>query len=116
MTLIDDFKTRFPEFSSVDADRYIPILEDVYPCYYGGVYEGCGVEIALNLLGHLLTVEMQAGAGNPKETQSKSVGNVSISYSEGYATTSQRDSWFRTTKYGARYLLLTSRNQGGYFV
>lgn len=117
MALIDDFKARFPEFDTATVDQYIPILEDVYPCYYGGAYEGCGVEIVLNLLGHLLSVETQQGAGSPKFTQSKSVGNVSISYSEGYVPTSQRDAWLRTTKYGTRYLMLTgNRALGGYFV
>lgn len=117
MALIDDFKARFPEFDTATVDQYIPILEGVYPCYYGGAYEGCGVEIVLNLLGHLLTVETQTGAGSPKSTQSKSVGNVSINYSEGYAANSERTAWFKTTKYGARYLLLTgNRGIGGYFV
>ena len=99
------------------AEQYIPILEGVYPHYYGGGYEGAGVEIVLNLLGHLVTVETQAGAGNPKVEQSKSVGSVSVSYAAGYATTSERDAWFKTTRYGARYLILTAnRGMGGRFV
>jgi len=116
MTLIDDFKTRFPGFSAIIVDQYIPILEGVYPCYYGGVYDGCGVEIVLNLLAHLITVETQAGTASPKVVQSKSVGNVSLSYSPGHAPTSERSAWLSSTKYGARYLWLTSRRQGGFFV
>ncbi len=116
MAVIDDFKARFPEFAEADVDQYLPILEPVWSCYYGGEYTDCGKEVVLNLLAHLLTAELQAGSGNPKSTQSKSVGNVSISYSEGYASTTQRDAWLKTTKYGSRYLLLTSNNIGAFFV
>jgi hypothetical protein len=117
MSLIDDFKARFPEFDVDVVDQYIPILEGVYPCYYGGDYSDlCDKEIILNLLGHLLVSETKAGTGNVKSTQSKSVGNVSISYSAGYASTSERMAWFKTTRYGSRYLLLTRKRQGGVFV
>ena len=117
MAVVDDFKTRFPEFEATTVDQYIPILEPVWPCYWGGVYtDPCGQEIVLNLLAHLITVEISAGSENVKTAQSKSVGSVSISYSQGYAPTSERNAWLKTTKYGARYLWLTSRNAGGFFV
>ena len=117
MAVSTDFKTRFPEFDAVTVDQYIPILEPVWPCYWGGVYtDPCSQEIVLNLLAHLITVEISAGSENVKTAQSKSVGNVSISYSQGYAPTSERNAWLKTTKYGARYQLLTSRNAGGFFV
>jgi len=41
---------------------------------------------------------------------------VSVSYSEGFAATSERIGWLNKTRYGARYLLLTSRSAGGVFV
>lgn len=117
MALVDDFKARFPEFDDATVDQYIPILEPVWPCYYGGDYtDDCDKEVILNLLGHLLTAEIKAGSGNPKSEQSKSVGSVSISYTQGYAPTSERDAWLKTTKYGARYMWLTSRRSGGFFV
>lgn len=118
MALIDDFKARFPgDFDTADVDQYIPILEPIWPCYYGGEYtDPCGKEIVLNLVAHLLVAELQAGTDTSKTTESRSVGNVSISYSPGYAPTTQRDDWLRTTKYGARYLMLTARNIGGFFV
>ena len=115
MTVSTDFKTRFPEFDAVTVDQYIPILEPVWPSYWGGDY-ACGQEIVLNLLAHLITVEISAGSDNVKTAQSKSVGSVSISYSQGYAPTSERNAWLKTTKYGARYLWLTSRNAGGFFI
>ena len=117
MAVLADFKIRFPEFDAVTVDQYIPILEPVWPSYWGGRYdEPCGQEIVLNLLAHLITVEISAGSDNVKTAQSKSVGNVSISYSQGYAPTSERNAWLKTTKYGARYLWLTSRNAGGFFI
>ena len=117
MALIDDFKTRFPEFDTATVDQYLPILEPLWPCYWGGNYtEACGQEIVLNLIGHLLVVETSAGSGNVKSAQSKSVGSVSVSYSQSVAPSSERKSWLNTTKYGMRYLLLTSRSAGGVFV
>jgi hypothetical protein len=117
MAVAADFKIRFPEFDAVTVDQYIPILEPVWACYWGGRYdEPCGQEIVLNLLAHLITIEISAGSGNVKTALSKSVGNVSVSYSPGYTPTSERNAWLKTTKYGARYLWLTSRNAGGFFV
>jgi len=117
MAVSDDFKSRFPEFDAVTVDQYIPILEPVWPSYWGGDYAApSGQEIVLNLLAHLITAEISAGSDNVKTAQSKSVGSVSVSYSPGYAPTSERNAWLKTTKYGARYLWLTSRNAGGFFV
>jgi len=117
MAVSDDFKSRFPEFDAVTVDQYIPILEPVWPSYWGGDYAApSGQEIVLNLLAHLITAEISAGSENVKTAQSKSVGSVSVSYSPGYAPTSERNAWLKTTKYGARYLWLTSRNAGGFFV
>lgn len=108
---------RFPEFDEAVVDRYIPILEPVWPCYWGGAYAGpCGREIVLNLLAHMLSAEITAGSETVKTSQSKSVGSVSISYSPGYAPVSERGAWFQGTKYGARYVWLTSRNAGGFFL
>jgi len=117
MAVSDDFKSRFPEFDAVTVDQYIPILEPVWPSYWGGDYAApSGPEIVLNLIAHLITAEISAGSDNVKTALSKSVGSVSVSYSPGYAPTSERNAWLKTTKYGVRYLWLTSRNSGGFFV
>lgn len=117
MALIDDFKTRFPEFDTAVVDQYLPILEPIWPCYFGGDYaDPCDKEAALNLIGHLLTSEIQAGSSTVKEVASKSVGNVSVSYSAGHVSTSERMTWLRSTKYGMRYIMLTRHRQGGVFV
>lgn len=114
MTVIEDFKTRFPEFDTTEVDTYLPTQIEIYPCFYGGLYEDCGVEIILNLLAHMLTQETADGVESLKSENSKSVGSVSVSY--GLETKSERGLWFRSTKYGMRYLLLTRYNHGGQFV
>ena len=117
MALIDDFSERFPEFDQADVDQYLPILEPIWPCYFGGDYsEPCDKEATLNLIGHLLTTELQASSASTQKVQSQSVGNVSVSYSPGYAATSERMAWLASTKYGQRYIMLTRHRQGGVFV
>lgn len=116
MTIIDDFKARFPELDETQIDATLPNLILVYPYYWGGSYEACGQEIVLNLLAHLFVVQTNPGTGNTKSVQSKSVGNVSTSFESGYAPGSGRASWFRTTKYGMQFLMLSRQRQGGFFV
>lgn len=116
MALIDDFKARFPEFDTAVVDEYLPILEDVWPCYFGGSYtESCNKEIILNLIAHLLVDETNSGSGNVKSTQSRSVGDVSVTFSSGSYQGGQSFDYFRTTKYGRRYWMLVSRATGPRF-
>lgn len=117
MAILDDFKARFPEIPTAQADTYIPILEEVWPCYYGGSYtDKCGKEIVLNLLAHMLVSEVSTGSATVQTVASKSVGSVSVSYSTAFAATSERNGWLGTTKYGLRYLMLTRGRVGAFFV
>ena len=116
MAVIDDFKARFPEISTSDVDTYLPALIEVYTYYYGGEYKDEGVEIILNLLAHLLIQQTSSGTSSIKEESSKGVGSVSVSYASTSATSSDKIAWFRGTRYGVAYLLLTARFQGAYFV
>jgi len=117
MPIIDDFGIRFTEFDAATVNQYVPILAPLWSCYWGGSYDDpCGKEIVLNLIAHLIVGETTAGSDNIKSTQSKSVGSVSVSYSPGVAPASERKAWLSTTRYGSRYLLLTSRSAGGVFV
>ncbi len=69
MAVSDDFKSRFPEFDAVTVDQYIPILEPVWPSYWGGDYAApSGQEIVLNLIAHLITAEISAGSENVKNS------------------------------------------------
>jgi len=114
MAVIDDFKARFPEFDTDEVDTYLPTLIGLWEYYWGGEYEDEGVEIVLNLLAHMLVQETASGTGALKDETSKSVGNVSASYS--IKTNSERSLWFRATRYGMAYLLLTMHDHGGSFV
>ena len=117
MALVDDFKTRFPEFETAVVDQYLPDpLESVWPCYYGGDYSiACDKEAILNLVAHLMLLEIQTSSASPQSVASQSVGDVSQSFvaknSSGYD-----NDFFMSTKYGARFLYLTASNIGGVFV
>jgi hypothetical protein len=119
MALIDDFAERFPEFSEADVENYFPRIEPYYGCYYGGSYEGCDVEIILNVLAHLMVGEIAAASGKASpayKVASKSVGNVSVSYAHSADSQSESDAWLSTTIYGQRFLVLTRSRYGGVFV
>jgi len=115
MSLIADFKARFPEFSESVVDQYIPILEPVRSCYFVGSYTNCNREIVLNLLAHLMVIETNAGTGGLKSTNSRSVGSVSESFSSR-TTTGGNSDFFTTTKYGQRFMMLTKFRAGSKFV
>jgi len=115
MVLIDDFKTRFPEFDTAVVDQYLPIFEDVWPCYYGQAYEACNKEIILNLNAHLLVLQQSPGGAPVKEQSSRSVGSVSVSF-ESRSSASNLSDFFGSTKYGQMFLMLTSTRRRAYFV
>lgn len=117
MSLIDDFKARFPspEFDTAYVDTHLPILEEVWPCYYGGGYTACNKEIVLNLIAHLMWVDTRASATSVRETASRSVGSVSVSYVAS-KTTSELDDFFGSSKYGQRFMLLTRTRRKVFFV
>jgi len=114
MSLIDDFKARFKEFDTAVVDEYMPILEPLYPCYFGGSYTECNKEKILNLLAHLLVMETTTSQSAIKDVVSQSVGEISVSYAQLKAN--ELTSFFNTTKYGQRYLLLGSTRIGAFFV
>lgn len=121
MALIDDFKVRFPEFDSTVVDNRLPFLEDVFHCYFGANYgaNACDDEAILQLLAHLMVLDGQTQNGNQLPLQleaSKSVGSVSVSYTAGFVSSSDRDAFFGLTMYGQMFLMLTRSRRGGYFV
>jgi hypothetical protein len=119
MALIDDFKTRFPEFAGEIVDQFLPQLAPVWPCYFGGDYANeCDREAILNLVAHLLVMETQTGSGAGVAggvVTSKAVGSVSVSYAAPVNPT-QVQAFFSGTKYGQRFLLLRTGARGGVFV
>ena len=112
MALIDDFKTRFPEFPTATVDSYFSMLESVWPAYYNKTYSSTTQEAILNLLAHLLVDETRASQGANLTQQSKSAGGVSVSYAIPQ-NAGQTYSMFGSTKYGQRFLSLIRSNYGG---
>ena len=115
MTLIADFKARFPEFDATLVDANLPRLEAVYKAYFNKEYLA-GVqpvsEAILNLLAHLLVVDTSAAASplgsTPaplQEATSTSVETVSQSFA-GKTDSTDRTDFLRSTKYGQTFLLL----------
>lgn len=116
MALIDDFKTRFPEFDTAVVDQYFPIVEPVYPCYFGGNIDlPCDKEATLNLIAHLITLQTRSSSSSLRNTASKTAGSVSVSY-EADSTGRASAGFYNTTKYGQQFLMLTQHNIGAYFV
>ena len=118
MALIDDFKTRFPEFNTGTVDSYFPVLESMWPSYYNVTYRENTREAVLNLLAHLLVSETEAasvgGAGASFAESSRSVDGVSVSFIvPPAAQDSASYSYWATTRYGQRFWLLSRTRYGG---
>jgi len=112
MALIDDFKARFPEFATATVDTYLPILENVWPAYYGLAYTSQTQEAILNLIAHLLVGETSVGSAASQQVASVSVGSVSESY-QAAANLKASDVFWNSTKYGQRFRRLTAGRYGG---
>jgi hypothetical protein len=119
MPLIDDFKARFPEFDAAVVDQRLPIFEAIWPCYFCGDYSiPCDKEAILNLIAHLLVMDQSAGSNGATavgNVQSKSVGNVSVSYKNSAVQTWDND-FFGGTKYGMMFLNLNRGRSKPVFV
>jgi len=110
VSLITDFKARFPAFATADVDIYLPIIETVCASYYNKSY-ALNKEAVLNLVAHLLVLEIESSSSSVQNAQSKSVGSVSESYSQSTRTGALAD-FFSSTKYGQKFLLLTANQFG----
>lgn len=121
MAMVDDFKTRFPEFDSDNVDELFPLIEDDLPLFYGADYGNNDFDdrVLLMLTAHLFALETKSNAGKTganNEIASKSTGNVSVSYNLPTDSSSSR-LFFSTTAYGQRFLIMIKRNApGGLFV
>ncbi len=112
MSLTNDFKARFPEFSDAVVDQHLPVLESVWPCYFNKPYTGCNQEAVLNLVAHLLTLEVQASKAPSRTVSSKSVGSVSTSYATAAPSGGGLSEAYGSTKYGQRFLILIQSGAG----
>ena len=110
MTLLADFKIRFPEIDTAKADILVPIYEPTYPCYYGGDYLiDCDKQAILLLMAHLVTTD-------PSYTESSSGSpSKAVSYVAG-ATGNDLAVWLGSTRYGQLFLMVTANNVGPQFL
>lgn len=112
MTVLSDFQTRFPELADdIESNQHIL---NVWSTYDASTYQASTQEKILNLIAHLLVVDM-AGSGQVAQTQSQTVGRVSASYAV-QAAKNDADQFFRATKYGQQYLILLSYGPRAYAV
>lgn len=124
MSLISDFKTKFPEFESTQVDTVFSSIEDELPCYFNYTYadDNCINQAILYLAAHLYVVGggnggSGSGGDSPKRmTASKGVGSVNVSYeSSGY--TNSTEIFLGSTIYGQKFLMLTNKlAQGAVFI
>lgn len=110
----DDFSARFPPpiFSAGDVTLYLPILEPIYPSYYGFSYNDETKETTLNLIAHLIINERDGSAFGEQVVASKSADGVSTSFVASINTSTDAE-FFNTTKYGQRFLRLKAGGYGG---
>lgn len=113
MALIDDFKLRFQTFDIATVDAILPPLIDSYQCLYNKEYDPldlCTKEVILNLLAHMLSIEIMPGDFAASTMTSDSIGSISTSWADSKAET-MKQVYFNTTKYGQKYLMLI-KNKG----
>ena len=116
MALVDDFQARFQgAFTSEQIQYVLPIYADNWQCYYGGEYNQCNQEIVLNLIAHLMVVDSRPSTAATRETTSRSADGVAVSY-KASSGNSELSDFFGSTKYGQRFMLLTSTRRRAYFV
>jgi len=117
MALLDDFKTRFPEFDTNEVDTAWPGVESLWPCLYGGTYGAstCVDNVILYLTAHLFYLGSMSDTGPALATASESVGSVSVTNVVNTSMSSQQ-SYYGSTKYGQMFLNLTKHRHGTCFV
>lgn len=109
MSLKDDFKEFFPEFTTLVVDAWWPRIEASWPCLYGASYVkgNCSATAILWLCGHLLATfsdPKYSGAGSFKDLSSASVGSVSTSFGARSGGLSANQAFFGSTPYGQMFL------------
>lgn len=103
-----DFKTRFPEYTSVDDARIQLFIDDavleIDEAAWGDLYD----KGLLYLTAHFLTIAESTSSGNSggvAQTASQSVDGVSIAYATPSADSASA-SVFASTAYGQEFMRL----------
>lgn len=94
-----EFKASYPTFDTV-SDAEIQRQIDAFGCLYQGDY-GCSADFLLGLfIAHQVTVSTAAGSGPVQAVGSRSVGDVSVSYT---SVANPYANEFAATKYGLEF-------------
>lgn len=113
---IADVIARFPNENETTITDTFPLIENSLSCYYGGSFDNvCDREAILNLAMHLILVEGMNNSNTFRTVASQSVSGVSVSFAVP-STNNNQIGFFNSTKYGAKFLSLTSSNSGAYFI
>lgn len=100
-----EFKAKYPAFDSVSDDE-IQNQIDLFGCLYQGDY-GCSSDYLLGLfVAHQAYVSTAPGGGQVQTVGSRSVGDVSISYTASSGAAAAGD--FASSKYGLEFSRLIS--------
>ncbi len=108
-----DFKIRYEEFIDVSDSKIQFMLDDaaleVSESAWGTLYE----KGTMSLAAHLLSIDQsnsddEDDSGGEGNLASKSIGDVSYSFSKA-TSESTSDDWYLSTSYGAEYLRLKKR-------
>lgn len=97
------FKTRFPEFSSIDDTIIQMLLDEAYIFIKDNQYQDT---LILYFTAHNLVVQQSQASGNNSSittVASESVGSVSTSYATPQSDNSSI-AFYNSTSYGQKYL------------
>jgi hypothetical protein len=109
-----DFKSRFPEFSTIDDSRIQLFLDDaeleISQTVWGKLYDkGISYLTAHEL--SMATATENGKTGGLKSEASKSVGNVSVSYNN--PTYDEYNNYYTTTAYGKKFIDMKNKIKAG---
>ena len=111
-----DFKIRYPEFDTIDDARIEMFIADAQCDFDCSKLPNndCGANICTRIIcaltAHVVFIDIQTSnneGGGAGTVQSKSVGQVSVTYS--IKTSSTFEEYYKQTKYGLEYLTLLMR-------
>lgn len=117
MSILEDFKARFPKFNAAAVDAAFPDLLSLYPSYYAPVYGASPASDSstLYLLAHLFVVNQTPSDGQINQFASSNTDSVGGSFRLKQDTT-DFVSFMSATKWGQQFLMSIKKRQGGAFV
>lgn len=100
----EDFKTRFPEFESVEDDTITALLADAAKQVDSTWREDDRAIAEMLMVAHSISSQETASSGG-REIASESIGPLSVSYFSGASL-----AWIQGTGYGRAWYALALKN------